>query len=283
MFVSIPEPFDFALTLERIAALGPDSVNVVEQGRLVRAVGGRAVEARSSRGGVAVEPGGPEESALFAHMFGASFDVAGFVEAVSDEPVLGALVRALPGLRPLLVPEPFEMLVGAISAQQISLQAALAVRDRFVERFGVKVGPGYAFPARERVAAASQDELRQLGFSNSKARFVLEIARAGLIGESLDPLSDDAVVERLVTLPGVGRWTAEWFLSRHLGRGDVWPAGDLGVRRACELFLTNGDPVDESRARALGERFAPWRTLACTYLLAGLRRESARSAKLRSS
>ena len=275
MLVSIPEPFDFELTVERIKALGADRVNVLENGALVRAISGGPVAARPANYGVTVEPGGEEASALFEHVFGSHFDVAGFVGAVADHAALGPLVRQLAGLRPFLVPEPFEMLVSSITAQQISLRAALAVRNRFVERFGVRCGPVYAFPAAERVSQGSEDELRDLGFSRSKARFVLEIARSDLDFDKTASLSDDSVVEQLTELPGVGRWTAEWFLSRHLGRADVWPAGDLGVRRACERFLTDGDPVDESRARALGAQFAPRRTLACAYLLASLRRAAA--------
>lgn len=272
MLVPIPEPFDFDLTVERIAALGPDRANVLEARRLWRAVGGRPVSATAARGGVAIDRSSHETRSVFLHLFGGLLDVAGFVTAVEDDAALGPLTRSLPGLRPFLVPDPFEMLVTSITAQQISLRAALAVRNRFVERLGARVGPVHAFPVAARVAESGHDELRELGFSRSKARFVLEIARSDFDFAGLGSLDDEAVVDALTVLPGVGRWTAEWFLSRHLGRPDVWPGGDLGVRRACERFLTGGEPVDEARARQLGEQFAPRRTLACAYLLAGLRR-----------
>lgn len=271
MRVAIPEPFDFALTVERIGALGQDHVNVLEDGGLRRVVAGRVVTARPDGDGCVVEPGSTEAADVFAHVFGARFDLAGFVQRVADHPVLGGLTRGLSGLRPLLVPDPFEMLVTAISAQQISLHAALAVRNRFVERFGERHAAVYAFPQAHHVARSSIDELRDLGFSRSKARFVLEIARAELDAAALGSRADEEVVVSLTELPGVGRWTAEWFLARHLGREDVWPAGDLGLRRACEHFFTAGEPVDETRARRLGEPFSPQRTLACAYLLAGLR------------
>ena len=271
MLVQIPEPFDFELTVERITALGPDRVNALHEGRLIRAVSGRAVAAWPVEGGVAIEPAGEEAARVYSHVLGAHFDVAGFVAALADHSVVGPLITSLHGLRPFLAPDPYEMLVSAITAQQISLHAALAVRNRFVQRYGVKTGPVYAFPTQRLVAEASEDELRELGFSKSKARFVLAIARSDIDFSELGSLGEDEVIERLIELPGVGRWTAEWFLSRHLGRADVWPAGDLGLRRACERFLTSGDAVDETRARVLGEQFVPRRTLVCAYLLAGLR------------
>ena len=271
MLVPIPEPFDFELTVERIAVLGPDRVNVLERGGLVRVVSAREVVARPVVGGIAIEPRSDVAARTFGHVLAAQFDVDSFSTAFADHAAIGLLIKGLHGLRPFLVPDPYEMLVSAITAQQISLHAALAVRNRFVERYGVKVGALYAFPTRERVAEASEDELRELGFSRSKARFAITIARSDIDFVELTSLADEEAVQCLTELAGVGRWTAEWYLSRHLGREDVWPAGDLGLRRACERFLTGGDAVDEARARALGEQFAPRRTLACTYLLAGLR------------
>lgn len=271
MFVAIPEPFDFSQTIARVAALGADRINVIDGERLVRAFAGRAVSACAVAGGVSVDQGGLAETRMFSHVLGAAFDLVDFERQASSDAVLDRLITSLRGMRPFLVPDPFEMIVSAITAQQISLHAALAVRNRFVERFGQKHGPVYAFPSAARVADAQISELRDLGFSRSKARFVLEIAGSDLDLASLAGLSDADVVETLTDLPGVGRWTAEWFLARHLGREDVWPAGDLAVRRALERFYTGGEPVDETRARVLGECFAPNRTLACAYLLAGLK------------
>lgn len=271
MFVAIPEPFDFSQTIARVGALGADRVNVIDGERLVRAFAGRAVSARPVAGGISVDHDEPAVTRMFSHVLGATFDLAGFERQVSSDAVLEKLLASLRGMRPFLVPDPFEMIVSAITAQQISLHAALAVRNRFVERFGRQHGLVYAFPTAAGVADVQVSELRDLGFSRSKARFVLEIAASDLDLSALAGLSDADVVETLTDLPGVGRWTAEWFLARHLGREDVWPAGDLAVRRALERFYTGGEPVDETRARVLGERFAPNRTLACAYLLAGLK------------
>jgi DNA-3-methyladenine glycosylase II len=110
------------------------------------------------------------------------------------------------------------MLVGAITAQQVSLFSALAIRNRLIERFGEQVGEAWAFPARERVGAASEEELVTLGFSRRKAEYVVGLARSDLDLDPLAELSDDEVKARLVALRGLGEWTADWFLARHLAR-----------------------------------------------------------------
>jgi DNA-3-methyladenine glycosylase II len=172
----------------------------------------------------------------------------------------------LHGFRPPVSPDPFEMLVGAISAQQISLRAALAVRNRFVERFGVRAELAYAFPAREGVALATREELRVLGFSGRKADYILALARAELDFNRLEQLPDEEVKATLVQLPGIGEWTADWFLARQLARPRAWPAGDLGLRKAVAAFYGNVGDV-----RAFGARFAPFENLSAHYLLSGLR------------
>jgi DNA-3-methyladenine glycosylase II len=169
------------------------------------------------------------------------------------------------------VPDPFEMLVGSITAQQVSLWAATAIRRRLVERFAAPLGDVYPFPSRERIAAAAPEELTALGFSRRKAQYVIGVASSDIDLDRLHGLPDAAIVERLTALPGVGEWTAEWFLARHLGRPDVWPAADLGLRKAVSGFYFGGRELSPGETRAFGERFAPYRNLAAQYLLVGLR------------
>ena len=199
------------------------------------------------------------------HLLGLSFDLDAFRRSI-EEPVLAALERALSGFRPMLVPDPFEMLVGAIAAQQVSLFAATAIRNRLVERFGERVGSVYAFPPATAVAGADPGELVALGFSRRKAEYVLTVARELPELAALGSLPDEAVKERIVRVRGLGEWTADWFLARHLGRQRAWPAGDLGLRKAVAAFY--GPAAD---VRALGARFEPFQNLAAHYLLLGLR------------
>ena len=154
------------------------------------------------------------------------------------------------------------MLVGAIAAQQVSLFAAGAIRNRFVERFGEQVGRVWAFPTRERVARASEDELFALGFSRRKAEYVISLARSNVDLTALAVLPDDEVKERLTALRGLGEWTADWFLARHLGRPRAWPAGDLALRKAVRALYGDVD------VRATGARFEPFQNLTAHYLLA---------------
>jgi len=166
------------------------------------------------------------------------------------------------GFRPTLAPDPFETLVGAITAQQVSLFAATAIRGRLVERFGERVGRVWAFPARERLAAASEGELFSLGFSRRKAEYTVTLARSDVDLAALALLPDDEVKTQLTALRGLGEWTADWFLARHLGRPRAWPAGDLALRKAVRSLYGDVD------VRAAGARFEPFQNLTAHYLLA---------------
>jgi len=78
------------------------------------------------------------------------------------------------------------------------------------------------------------------------------------------------VKAQLTALRGIGEWTADWFLARHLGRSEAWPAGDLGVRKAVSRFYGEGRDLSTEEVRAIGERFAPFQNLTAHYLLAAL-------------
>ncbi len=269
--VSLPEPYDFWLSTERFRAFGPDLANLWRDGALHRVYAGAEVRIEAAPGGVRVHAG-PELDEPVRRLLGAVFDLQAFAAfAASEDPVLSGLVSALAGLRPPLAPDPFEALVTSISAQQVSLRAAFAIRNRFLERFGERAVHAYAFPARERVASASTDDLARVGFSRRKAQCLLGVARSELDLAALAALPNDAVKEALVQLPGIGEWTADWFLARHLARPDAWPAGDLGLRKAVSAFYLGGRDVSTDEVRALGARFAPFQNLTAHYLLTGLR------------
>lgn len=259
----MPQPFDFELTTERFRVFGPDLVTLWREDGLHRAVGGREVRVEAAPGGVDVEPLDEETARVVLKLLGAEFDLAGF----EPDPVLAPEAARLRGFRPALAPDPFEMLVGAITAQQISLKAARAVQNRFIERFGAPAGHAYAFPAREVVAGASPEDLTALGFSRGKARYVLELARSTLDLSVLASLSDDEVKAELTRLPGIGEWTADWFLARHLARPCAWPAGDLALRYAVSSFYGDGRVLTIDETRVLGARFEPFQNLTAHYLL----------------
>ena len=207
----------------------------------------------------------------FAALGVEQLDLDAFRAWAEHEAVLADVVARVPGFRPTLTPNRFEALVIAITAQQVSLQAAAAIRARFVARYGARHEVACEFPARERVADATVSELRSLGFSERKAEYVVGLARSELDLERLGTLPDADVVETLVAVRGLGRWTADWFLARALARPAAWPAGDLGVRKAVGAFYADGRSLSIEEVRTMGERFTPFQNLTAQHLLVGLR------------
>jgi 3-methyladenine DNA glycosylase/8-oxoguanine DNA glycosylase len=264
LLLRLPEPYDFEISTERFRAFGPDVANLWHEGGLHRVIAGREVRIEAAPGGVRISAGSRRIEDEVRTLLGEPFDLAAFYRW-AREPTLKRLVTKLRGFRPPLSPDPFEALVGAITAQQVSLFAAFAIRNRFVERFGERAELAYAFPTRERVARAKEAQLFALGFSNRKAEYVVGLARSDLDLDALRGLPDDEVKSRIVAERGLGEWTADWFLARHLARPRAWPWGDLGLRKAVTAFYGDVD------VRAAGERFDPFQNLSAHYLLTGLR------------
>ncbi|MGH2921207.1 MAG: DNA-3-methyladenine glycosylase family protein, partial [Gaiellaceae bacterium] len=125
-------------------------------------------------------------------------------------------------------------------------------------------------PTRERLAAAEPEELTALGFSRRKAEYAIGMTRSDVDFAALTMLPDDEVKNRLTALTGIGEWTADWFLARHLARPRAWPAGDLGLRKAVSAFYGDGRFLSIQEVRTIGERFDPFQNLTAHYLLAGL-------------
>ena len=212
-----------------------------------------------------------------ARICGLELDLEGFYRVAAGDPVLGSLVPRLRGLRPTLAPQPFEMLVGSVCAQQVNLSFAFAVKARLVRRFGTAVEVGghtvYGFPAAERLARARVSELRRMQLTTRKSEYIVglgrQVASGALDLAALGGCSNEEVVEALTAVRGFGRWTADWFLARHLGRGDVCAAGDLAVRRAFEHFYNRGRPLGEAAVRRRAAAWGQYQNMAVHYLLAG--------------
>ena len=271
MLLRIPQPYDFELSTTRYRELGTDLATMWHEGGVRRVVAGQEVRIEAAPGGVRVEPGESGVVDEVGRLLGLPFELEPFRIWASDDPSLGPVVARLAGFRPTLNPRPFEALVIAITTQQISLRAAAAIRSRFIERFGVRHGIAWEFPTRERIASADLADFAELGFSQSKAAYVLGLARSDLDLDSLGLLSDEEVFAAVTSLPGLGEWTADWFLARHLARPHAWPAGDLGLRKAVSAFYADGRPLSIPEVRTMGERFAPFQNLSAQFLLMGAR------------
>jgi 3-methyladenine DNA glycosylase/8-oxoguanine DNA glycosylase len=255
-----PEPFDFALSTSRFQAFGTDLANRLADGVLHRAIGGRDVAIAAAPGGVDVDPLDDETRLVVLTLLGAPFDLDGFY-GWSAGP-MRTLTERLRGFRPPLQPNPFEALVTSITAQQVSLRSAVAIRNRLIERFGERVGEAWAFPTRARISAAHEDELFAVGFTRRKAEYAVALARSDVDLDALALLPDDEVRATITAQRGLGPWTAEWFLARHLARPQAWPAGDLVLRKAA-LNLYGVD------VHELGAQLHPFQNLSAQYLLMG--------------
>jgi DNA-3-methyladenine glycosylase II len=160
----------------------------------------------------------------------------------------------------------FTTLARSITGQQISVKAAQAVWDRFVATVG---GPSTKL-APKNVLAISVSELRAAGMSQRKAEYLLDLAQhfdGGRVHIAMWPEMDDqAIIDELVAIRGIGRWTAEMFLIFHLMRPDVLPLDDLGLLKGISTNYFSGEPVSRAEAREVGEAWAPYRSVATWYI-----------------
>jgi DNA-3-methyladenine glycosylase II len=170
------------------------------------------------------------------------------------------LHRATPGR------EPYEALVRAIAYQQLHARAAEAILGRLLALF-----PATAFPTPAQLLAVTPETMRACGFSASKTATVHGIAQASLEGSVPSraqalALDDETLVERLVALRGVGRWTVEMLLIYSLERSDILPVDDFGVREGYRRMKGLDKAPTPARMRVMGGAWSPYRTVAAWYL-----------------
>jgi AraC family transcriptional regulator of adaptative response / DNA-3-methyladenine glycosylase II len=198
-------------------------------------------------------------------------DPVAVAEALRADPLLRASVRRDPGRRVPGAVDGAELAVRAVLGQQVSVAGARTLAGRLAAALGEPLDGAdetlaHAFPAAAAIAAADP---AALGLTRSRARALVGLCAALAAGElDLEPGADrDEARARLLALPGIGPWTAEYVAMRALGDPDAFPATDLGVRRALERA---GEPGDPTSAAALGERWRPWRAYAVQHLWASL-------------
>jgi len=185
------------------------------------------------------------------------------------DPVLGALIAAHGQLdvearrrgRPA---DAYGALVRSILGQQLSTKAARAIYERLTALFGGRT------PSPQELLSADPETVRAVGLSRPKVGYLRDLATRVLDGEleldRLSELSDEEVSAQLIAVKGLGQWTADMFLLFHLGRPDVLPVGDLGVRRAAERAYGLPGLPSPDELTALAEPWRPYRSLASLYL-----------------
>ncbi len=164
----------------------------------------------------------------------------------------------------------FTTLARSIVGQQISVKAAQAVWDRLLALLGLD-------PVLMRTAVSVQDMLRQtpeglrqVGLSGRKVDYLLDLARhfdtRQVHVDQWQQMEDEAIIDELVDIRGIGRWTAEMFLIFHLMRPNVLPLDDVGLLKGISVNYFSGEPVSRAEARELAEAWSPYRTVGTWYL-----------------
>lgn len=182
------------------------------------------------------------------------------------DPVLSGVIATAP--LPTFVPHTnyYKALVNSIIGQQLSVKAAATIKQRFVDLFGG------SFPSPEQIITRDIEELRGVGLSRPKAGYVQDLARHILDGSvqfsTLDQLSNDDIVTELTAVKGIGEWTVHMFLLFCMGRLDVLPTGDLGVRSGIKkLYGLDELPTpDTMREMALKNNWHPYESVASWYI-----------------
>lgn len=160
----------------------------------------------------------------------------------------------------------FTTLARSIVGQQISVKAAQSVWERFAAMVG---GPSHRM-APPAVLALQAPQMRAAGLSARKAEYLVDLAQHFESGQvhvrQWQQMDDEAIIEELVAIRGIGRWTAEMFLIFHLMRPNVLPLDDLGLLKGISMHYFSGEPVSRAEARELGDAWAPFRSVATWYL-----------------
>lgn len=213
--------------------------------------------------------------AILTRTLGLSVDLAAFYRFAEADAKLGPLVQRFRGTKPPRFPSVFEALVNGIACQQITLTQGIHLLNRLAQTYGLVSTVGdpaaHAFPRPQDLAMLTSEELRTLGFSGQKGRALVELASALAQGrldlEALAGLDDEIALAHLLTLRGVGRWTAEYVLLRGLGRLDRFPGDDVGARNNLCRWLGLTDSLDYAGVQRTIAKWNPYGGLLYFHLL----------------
>lgn len=185
-------------------------------------------------------------------------------QIAEKDPVLRKIIQQIKLTKLQRRTDYFQSLVNSIISQQLSTKAALSIRNKFVALFGG------VFPSARQILKKSDSKLRQAGLSFGKISYIKNLAeaveRGSLDLKNIDRLSDEEIINSLVQIKGIGRWTAEMFLLFSLGRPDVFSHGDLGLKNAIKKLYRLDPKVHKKKYLKLIESWSPHNSLVSRIL-----------------
>ncbi len=245
-----------------ITGAGPVLVETVQVGppespRLAVSISGEMIPPESTKRDV---------RSLLRKVLGTSEDVQEFYRIAGSNAALSALAQDFVGLKPPRFPSVFEAIVNAFACQQLSLNVGITLLNRLSKNYGLSIpaagGNVHAFPRPEDLSDAKPETLRGLGFSRSKGRAIVNLARSiidkQLDLEHLETKSNEEAAEVLQEITGVGRWTAEYVLLRGLRRLSVFPGDDVGAQNNLQRFFRLKEKPDYEAVKRIMLRWKPY-------------------------
>lgn len=282
-------PFDFTKMLQRLLTTGKSSYAHIDLNkqlyRRYLQIGSKRVTLEVTSNGEIEKPvltlrvpeklNYNEQNAVVnqaRRMFSIDTDLHRFYDHLAKDEVLKQIVKPNYGLRLILDASLFESLIKAIISQQLSLTVAATLMERFLRLCAEQADAAslLPFPTPEQTAALDYEQLRSIGFSQKKAEYIIDTARLIVNGqldlEGLRRKPLEEIMDTLLPIRGIGRWTVENILFFGIGHAHILPAADIGLRNAVsKVYDLEHQPV-EQEIRELGAQWVPWETYTTLYL-----------------
>ena len=189
-------------------------------------------------------------------------------EKLSQDPKLRKIIANVGDIQIRTLTNPYEALVDSVITQQISDAAGMSIAQKFRALFGKK------YPLPEDILAKSDQILLSSGITRAKLRCIKDISKRVLEGDiefqKFSSMDDEKIISELVEIKGIGRWTAEMFLIFGLGRLDIMPLGDLGLKRGIQKMYSFSELPTNEKILKISSKWRPYRTVATWYIWKGI-------------
>ena len=208
-------------------------------------------------------------------MLGLEINMEEFYYLSKNDINLQLLAESFIGVKPPRFPTIFEALLNSIACQQVTLDLGILLLNRLAENYGMKFecanGTQYAFPRPDDLAGVTEENIKKLGFSYQKARAIIGLSQAllekKLSFSDIEELPNEEIVNRLIKIRGIGRWSAEYALLRGLGRIDTFPGDDVGAQKNLMQLMNLQKRPDYDQIKQLTSKWQPYAGLVYFHLL----------------